>query len=42
MQSAYIQTMPQLATTTGTQAQFDMPPAPGFIPVSINIGFICS
>ena len=32
MQSAYVQTMPQLATTTGTQAQFDMPPVPGFIP----------
>lgn len=33
MQSAYIQTMPQLASSTGTQAQFDMPQPPGARPV---------
>ncbi|KAJ8300333.1 hypothetical protein KUTeg_021852 [Tegillarca granosa] len=34
MQTAYVQTMPQIQTSTGTQAQFgtqyDPPPAPGF------------
>lgn len=37
MQSAYIQTMPQLASSTGTQAQFDMASGPGFKPVCIPV-----
>ncbi|XP_063423484.1 centriolin-like isoform X6 [Mytilus trossulus] len=32
MQSAYIQTMPQLASSTGTQAHFDMASGPGSKP----------